>query len=264
MRVLVPAIIEVSNRAECRGMAQFHMLTRDENADLSMPRNEEGEFELILGNRQLLSVFFLVVILLGVFFTMGYIVGRNAGPVGAAETASATRPRSEAPQEPLTIRPREETTPSPKEPASLRRPVESLPAPSESTAAPVKHADVTPKPVESPKPTVTTKAQELPKPVVTARPAPAAERVVEVAPRGSNVMEPIAGQTYLQVAAVARSEAEVFADVLRQRGFKAHVAVGPNDKIFRVVVGPLANTADIAKTRTDLDAAGFKSLVKKY
>ena len=45
-----------------------------------MPKNEDGEFELILANRQLLSVFFIVVILLGVFFTMGYIVGRNSGP----------------------------------------------------------------------------------------------------------------------------------------------------------------------------------------
>src|SRR5215469_6089537 len=48
-----------------------------------MPKNEDGEFELILGNRQLLSVFFIVVILLGVFFTMGYIVGRNSTPIVA-------------------------------------------------------------------------------------------------------------------------------------------------------------------------------------
>ena len=50
-----------------------------------MPKNEDGEFELILGNRQLLSVFFIVVILLGVFFTMGYIVGRNSAPVIATD-----------------------------------------------------------------------------------------------------------------------------------------------------------------------------------
>ena len=53
-----------------------------------MPRNDDGEFELILGNRQLMSVFFIVVILLGVFFAMGYIVGRNSSPVGAPEVAS--------------------------------------------------------------------------------------------------------------------------------------------------------------------------------
>ena len=51
-----------------------------------MPKNEDGEFELILANRQLLSVFFIVVVLLGVFFTMGYIVGRNSTPVTVAET----------------------------------------------------------------------------------------------------------------------------------------------------------------------------------
>ena len=55
----------------------------------SMPRNapdasESSEFELVLGNKQLLSVFFIVVVLLGVFFTMGYLVGRNSAPVGAA------------------------------------------------------------------------------------------------------------------------------------------------------------------------------------
>ncbi len=61
-----------------------------------MPKSEDGEFELILGNRQLLSVFFIVVILLGVFFTMGYIVGRNSGPMGAQEIAPVRRDGKQA------------------------------------------------------------------------------------------------------------------------------------------------------------------------
>ncbi len=56
-----------------------------------MPTNEDGEFELILGNRQMMSVFFIVVILLGVFFTMGYIVGRNSSPVATAEVNPARK-----------------------------------------------------------------------------------------------------------------------------------------------------------------------------
>ncbi|MCC6540266.1 MAG: hypothetical protein IT162_22155, partial [Bryobacterales bacterium] len=55
-----------------------------------MPHNEEGEFELVLGNKQLLSVFFLVVLLLGVFFSMGYIVGRNTAPT--ATTVATSKP----------------------------------------------------------------------------------------------------------------------------------------------------------------------------
>ena len=42
-----------------------------------MKKNEDGEVELILGNGQLLGVFFIVVILLGLFFGMGYLMGRN-------------------------------------------------------------------------------------------------------------------------------------------------------------------------------------------
>jgi outer membrane biosynthesis protein TonB len=60
-----------------------------------VPKNEDGEFELILANRQLLSVFFIVVVLLGVFFTMGYIVGRNSGPA-QVEVAAARKPEPKA------------------------------------------------------------------------------------------------------------------------------------------------------------------------
>ena len=59
-----------------------------------MPQNEDGEFELILGNRQLLSVFFIVVVLFGVFFTTGYIVGRSSGPNATVEVAPSRKPWS--------------------------------------------------------------------------------------------------------------------------------------------------------------------------
>ena len=44
----------------------------------------DGEYELVLGNRQLLSAFFIVVILFALFFTMGYIVGRNSAPISTS------------------------------------------------------------------------------------------------------------------------------------------------------------------------------------
>ena len=56
-----------------------------------MAKNEEGEFELVLGNRQLISVFLIVVILLAVFFSMGYIVGRNSAPGTTVETAQNSK-----------------------------------------------------------------------------------------------------------------------------------------------------------------------------
>src|SRR2546425_12560483 len=69
-----------------------------------MPRNDEGEFELVLGNRQLLSGFFIVVILFGIFFTMGYIVGRHSSPTplsaAAASSQDATPVRGSSPAGP--------------------------------------------------------------------------------------------------------------------------------------------------------------------
>src|SRR6266852_5596253 len=60
----------------------------------AVAKNEYGEFELILGNRQLLSVFFIVVVLLGVFFTMGYIVGRSSAPVTGPDSTSTRKPET--------------------------------------------------------------------------------------------------------------------------------------------------------------------------
>jgi cell division septation protein DedD len=51
-----------------------------------MARTDSGEFELVLGNRQLLSLAAIIVILFGVFFTMGYIVGRNSTPFSQSST----------------------------------------------------------------------------------------------------------------------------------------------------------------------------------
>src|SRR5438045_177955 len=67
-----------------------------DSEEIILPNNDDGEFELILGNRQLLSMFFVIVILLGVFFTMGYIVGRNSAPLGA-DTASTQKSDSAPP-----------------------------------------------------------------------------------------------------------------------------------------------------------------------
>ena len=43
-----------------------------------MRNNETGEFELVVGNRQLLSGFAIVVLLFGVGVAMGYFLGQNS------------------------------------------------------------------------------------------------------------------------------------------------------------------------------------------
>src|SRR5271169_3028426 len=79
-----------------------------------MRNNESGEFELVVGNKQLLSGFFIVVLLFAVAFAMGYVVGQNTqrpvklasegGPVStAANTAADSRPQPASPVSPVPV-----------------------------------------------------------------------------------------------------------------------------------------------------------------
>lgn len=211
-----------------------------------MARNDEGEFELVLGNRQLISVFLIVVILLGVFFSMGYIVGRNSSPSDVARNSAVAK----------SVEPPAETPP----PAtSVAPPQASAPVPETRSAAPervITHAEQPPAEAPAPKPTPVNPAKEKRSP--SPPPAPARSE------RASITGEPPAGD-YWQVVATARPDAEIVAEALGKKGLHAIVAPAPKEGIFRVLVGPLKDAASQAQTRTDLEAAGFKNpIVRKY
>jgi len=207
-----------------------------------LARNDEGEFELVLGNRQLISVFLIVVILLGVFFSMGYIVGRNSSPTEAARSMASTRTSVEPAETPPPV-----TTAAP--PAA--------PEPKATTPEHVTtHAEQPPVEAPAPKPTPVSPAKEKRSP--SPPPAPARSE------RASVTGEPPAGD-YWQVVATARPDAEIVAEALGKKGMHAIVAPAPKEGIFRVLVGPLKDSATQAQTRTDLEAAGFKNpIVRKY
>lgn len=200
-----------------------------------MPKNDDGEFELILGNRQLLTVFFIVVVLLGVFFTMGYIVGRGSGPAAASSVAQNTKP----------------DTPDSSGAATAPKPADAPPAAPQAGAM---------------KPSaVQTHAAETPK---VEEPAKKENPPESESPSPARAATPQSGEIYLQVAAIGKSEADLFVDVLNKKGFHALDAPVPgSNALFRVLVGPLEGAPAIAKARTDLQNAGFKgydAIVRKY
>lgn len=218
-----------------------------------MGRSEDGEFELILGNKQLLSVFFIVVVLLGVFFTMGYIVGKNSLPPEVAGRGS-----------PVVIDP---TGSGKKEPAGLVvdpvRPSALDPRPTPTPEpAPVATREPTPPPSREPTPSPTRVPTPTPKPTPAPTPPPPAQAKN---PALTTSGEPAAGQTFLQVVASTRPDCEIIVDVLKRKGFQAVIAPGPSEKLYRVLVGPLPDAATLSKTRSDLEAAGFqKPYMRKY
>jgi cell division septation protein DedD len=205
-----------------------------------LPKNEEGEFELILGNRQLISVFLIVVVLLGVFFSMGYIVGRNSSPGAAVETARADKTESPAPDA--------STPPS----ASSTPPAASVPA--ETTPPSITQPEKPAAPPREEKPEPAREKKAKPSPAREAAPSEPAAVTSQVAP----------GQ-YWQVVATARPDAEIISEALAKKGFHAVLAPAPKDGIFRVLVGPLPDAPTQAQTRTNLEAAGFKNpIIRKY
>jgi hypothetical protein len=199
-----------------------------------MARNDDGEFELVLGNRQLLSVFFIVVVLLGVFFTMGYIVGRNSAPV-AAEIQKRSEPLTvdaAAPPAPVAAPAKEESAPTHTAPQ----------LPTDSSA-----------PIETPKDEV----KSAPVTAKAAKADPEAARIKAAEAKRSRNDQPASGQAYLQLAATSRREADVMVDVLREKGFKALAAeIDEKPGTFRVLVGPVADGTTNG-IRADLQKSGF-------
>jgi len=207
-----------------------------------LAKSDEGEFELILGNRQLISVFLIVVVLLGVFFSMGYIVGRNSSasvPDTARNTGKTVAVDSPPP----------DSQPAASTPVPTQEPPASSPEtkPAAEPAPTTTHAEKAPEPVK-----------EKPSPVPPAKPKPAA-----VGPAAFNG-EPASGE-YWQVVATSRPDAEIIAEALNKKGFHAQVSPGPREGVFRVLVGPFHDSAAQAQTRTKLEAAGFKNpIVRRY
>ncbi len=214
-----------------------------------MARNDDGEFELVLGNRQLLSVFFIVVVLLGVFFTMGYIVGRNTVPQFADQRTSADVAR----RNPIVVEPAGGAPPAP----AAKSP-DPVPPPSE-TKRPETKQPTPVKPAET-KPPAETKAPETKKPVPAAKPP---VETPKPPPVTASAGDPPAGTTFLQIAATKKNEADLLVEVLGKKGFRATTTPVPGQALLRVLVGPLGADA-IGKARTDLEAIGFKPMVRKF
>lgn len=199
-----------------------------------MPRNEDGEFELVLGNRQLLSGFFVVVILFGVFFTMGYVVGRHSTPstVAPGGTATAAGPPLTSAEPPLIDLPPGQ--------AEVVSPPKATPS---STAAATSPGD-------PPKP-----AQEIRRP----EPAkPETKKTEAVALDPPALTGPRKGAQYYQVSAPKRAAAEGVMSALRSKGFKPMQVAGPDADTVRILVGPV-ETGETTKTKTKLEDAGFKN-----
>ena len=210
-----------------------------------MPRNTEGEFELVLGNKQLLSLFFLVVVLFAVFFSLGFMVGKSVSPGQTlAAQPSGTPPASSSPS---AAPPLPEPGPSKEVPAPAPPPGERPgPAPAETQPARTEPVAVAQAPADRP-------AAAEAKPQANEPPA---------SPDASAAV--IAREMHLQIAAVhVKDDAEVLVENLRKKGYPVVLYPDPRDGWFRVLVGPFANERVAKEMKAMLEHDGYKSILKK-
>ena len=205
--------------------------------------SEDAEFELVLGNKQILSAFFLIVVLFAVFFSLGYSLGHSRGQ-SEQETASGIKPVEETqgrvrlPDTLLEQAPDPEALPSevPERPAS--EPMAEDRSPSTSTGAAEK-ADPAPPPetpTRTPRQRTTTTAV-----------------LAEAAVRG----------IHLQVAASrVRADAAMMMKELRAKGYPVVLYDGAGDGWYRVLVGPFSDVAAAHPHRERLRADGLDSILR--
>lgn len=191
--------------------------------------NKGRHYEMVLEDRQLLVVFFAVVLLCAVFFTLGFVLGRSQGASqkvsSAAEKGPAAQPTGPAASD-LSFYQRVEG----------KQPPENLPpTPSATPAAETKPAEAPPSPT-------------------------APQRTAPPSSTPAAATSPI----YLQVAAVTQeADAKRLEQELRKLGFPAVIRPPGADHFYRVQVGPFNNAELAAAAQQRLKAQGFRGIVKR-
>jgi cell division septation protein DedD len=86
------------------------------------------------------------------------------------------------------------------------------------------------------------------------------------APDAPVFADPQPGKAYIQMAAVERGVAAVFAEGLRAHGLTAFVAPGPANtpNIYRVLIGPVLDTQAYTFDKIELDKIGLATFMRQY
>jgi cell division septation protein DedD len=232
-----------------------------------MPPKQEEEFELVLGNKQLLSLFFLAVVLFAVFFSFGYMIGFGRGQQDRASAIASTE-AAETPQDevrlPDTLL---EEAPKPVEPHAEMERVTAASHQALTSAPPERRAVPEPERVIPPAPEPERKqelAKAAPKPEPVMK-APAKQEPPQTRPVSASATATDVGRSiHLQVAAVrVKDDAQLLVNKLKAKGYRVSLNDGANDGWFRVVVGPFKDEDSAKADQKRLSADGLNSLLRR-
>src|SRR5713226_1100238 len=215
-----------------------------------------GAGDRVLESRHVIGLFMLMLLFSGVFFTLGYVMGRNEtdGPVRAA-TGFFRKPENSV------FHKTDANSKRTSAPVPATPPTDSAPPPNSDWefyhAGDKKKTEDHLKPLAAAPASARKNAPVLVKTTVPPRTAGGSSKTPSAAPL-------IPGGAYtLQVAAL-RKEADALelATRLQKKKFPAFVLSPQADKYYRVQVGPYADPKAAELARKGLAGAGFKAIVK--
>ncbi len=223
---------------------------------------KRGAGERVLESKHVIGLFLLMLVFSGVFFSLGYVMGRNQydGQVRAANSGMGGRPDTV-----MSARP----DVAPKKSTSQPDSDVNDPATSSTNDSPWKFE-------ESSKPApATARLEQPPKaPANSASPKPVNVKTnvpATPAPHSATARSAVnpqlipTGSYLLQVAALAKQDdALALANSLQKKHFAAYVQTPQKDKFYRVQVGPYKDQKSADAAKKGLESAGFKAFYAKH
>jgi DedD protein len=196
--------------------------------------------EITLGTGKLLGIFFGLVTLCAVFFTMGYLLGRSTGPAGATTQMVGTVPSG---------------SPANKPAAGNKTDITVQPAPAGTGPDSSFYNSVNNK----------TPDTQLQPPQTSAPPDQTAKPPEQAGTPAPEMKNAPAGSYMVQVAAVSKKEdADILVAALRKKEYPVFIVSNvPGDALFHVQVGPFTDPKEAETMRSRLAGDGYNAIVKK-
>lgn len=205
--------------------------------------------ERVLEGRHVIGLFMLMLLFSGLFFTLGYVMGRD----GQVRAATNLRGFSD-------VQPKPEIAP---------KPSNKKPAPEPSAAASKNpdwefyHAGDSNKTDDRLKPVAAPSMNPPASPGVGRSGNPTKQQPSPITKTIGTAPPNPAGGMNLQVAALTKeADAMALANTLRKKNFPTFVQSPQGDKYYHVLVGPYADQKAVDNARKGLEVAGFKAIVK--
>jgi cell division septation protein DedD len=224
---------------------------------------DRRDTELTLGPLMLLGIFFVLVLLCGLFFGLGYSAGRR-------HSAEANLPAPQAGADaslPATASPAKPSAAPQNVPQSPERAVVSLSPPGDAAGGQPTNAQTSgSSPSAGSSPSQPSVKPALPPQPTQFQPAPPQSQPAPALPASANRAVPsgAAPSTLMvQIAAVSHTEdADVLVSALRKRGYAVSARRDPADGLLHVRMGPFNSRDEANKWKQKLLNDGYNAVVQ--